>query len=67
MPQAAAAPRVPWLDDPRVLLANPELEAVLLATSTRQNAALAAVAAGVRCTSGTCRHWRARSRKARRR
>ncbi|MEW6252224.1 MAG: Gfo/Idh/MocA family oxidoreductase [Planctomycetota bacterium] len=46
MPQAAAAPRVPWLDDPRVLLANPELEAVLLASSTRQNASLAAAAAG---------------------
>ncbi len=46
MPQAAALPGVPWCDDPRVLIGNPELEAVLVAASTRQTPALVAVAAG---------------------
>ncbi len=43
MPQTAGLRDVPWFDDPRVLLGNPELEAVLLATNTRQDAALSAV------------------------
>lgn len=45
MPQAAAIPDVPWLDDPRVLLGQPGLEAVMLATSTRSHIQLAAKAA----------------------
>ena len=45
MPQSAAMPDVPWLDDPRVLLAQPGLEAVLLATSTRSHVPLVAQAA----------------------
>lgn len=35
MPQTAAAPDIPWVDDARILLSNPELQAVLLAGSTR--------------------------------
>lgn len=42
MPQADALPGVPWVDDRRVLVANPEIEAVILAGSTREDVALAA-------------------------
>jgi predicted dehydrogenase len=45
MPQSAAIPDVPWLDDPRVMLGQPGLEAVMLATSTRSHLQLAAQAA----------------------
>lgn len=44
MPQADALPGIPWVDDRRVLLANPEVEALVLATSTRDDVALAAAA-----------------------
>ena len=40
MPQAAALPDIPWRDDPRILLTEPGLQAVLLATTTRQDLAL---------------------------
>lgn len=45
MPQAAAVRDVPWFDDPRVLLAQPGLEAVMLALSTRVHVELATMAA----------------------
>ncbi|MCK4343622.1 MAG: hypothetical protein KAY37_18065, partial [Phycisphaerae bacterium] len=42
MAQAAGLPDVPWFDDRRVLLEHPELQAVLLVTSTRRDAELGA-------------------------
>lgn len=45
MPPTAGLRQVPRFDDPRSLLAQPGLEAVLLATATRQDLALAAMAA----------------------
>jgi predicted dehydrogenase len=45
MPAAAAMREVPWFDDPRVLLGQSGLEAVVLATSTRNDTQLAAMAA----------------------
>lgn len=45
MPQAAGLPDLPWVDDTRVLIAQPDLQAVLLATSTRADAELGAMAA----------------------
>jgi predicted dehydrogenase len=46
MPQAAALRDAAWFDDPRVLIAHPELEAVLLATAPRKAALMAGLAAG---------------------
>ncbi len=45
MPQAAALPKVPWLDDWRVLMDQADLQAILLATTTRNDAELGAMAA----------------------
>ena len=44
MPPSAGLPEVPRFEDPRVLLAQPGLEAVMLATSTRNDVALATMA-----------------------
>jgi hypothetical protein len=44
-PTGAGLPDVPWFDDPRVLIAHQGLEAVLLASSLRDDVELAAVAA----------------------
>jgi predicted dehydrogenase len=46
MPPAAGLRGVPHFDDPRSLLAQPGLEALLLATGTRNDVTLAAMAAG---------------------
>lgn len=45
MPQAAAAPEAPWFDDARVLVTRGAMQAVLLASSTRRDAELAALVA----------------------
>ena len=45
MPAAAGLREVPHIDDPRTLLAQPGLEAILLATAPRQDSGLAAMAA----------------------
>ncbi len=42
MPQPQAMPEMPWFDDPRLVLGQPNIEAVLLATSTRRDVELAA-------------------------
>jgi predicted dehydrogenase len=44
MPKSAAWTDVPWFDDPRQLLAQKDLQAVVLATSTRSDIGLATVA-----------------------
>jgi predicted dehydrogenase len=44
MPQPSAASDVPWFDDARVLLGQPGMQVALLATSTRNDAELAAMA-----------------------
>ncbi len=45
MPASAAVPGLPRFDDPRLLLAHPELQAVVLAVSTRADLELAGMAA----------------------
>lgn len=44
MPQTTALPDVPWHGDDRVLIGQPDLQVLLLATSTRSDAGLAAQA-----------------------
>ena len=44
MPQADALPDLPWFDDPRVLITDTRVQAVVLATSTRGDTELAATA-----------------------
>lgn len=45
MPQAAALADIPWVDDQRVLISQPDLQALLLATAPRLDVELAAIAA----------------------
>ncbi len=45
MPAGGGLPGLPWFDDPRALLAAPEVQAILLAGSTRRDAEHAQLAA----------------------
>lgn len=44
MPQSNALADLPWFDDPRVLITDSRVQAVILATSTREDSELAATA-----------------------
>jgi predicted dehydrogenase len=44
MPQTAALPDIPWFDDRRQLIGHPDVQAVLLATTTRGDLGLGAMA-----------------------
>lgn len=46
MPQTTTAPNAPWFDDLRVMIAQAELDGLILAVSPRQGVELAAIAAG---------------------